>query len=247
MTGDEIALIMAGGEGSRMARTHPHLPKALIEVGGVPLIVITLERLRAIGVADVWVSLHHRAQEIIHTLRGRPDLDGLRLEFIVEEEPLGTIGALAELDGIGRTVLVQNGDLLSGIDLAAMRAMHHERDADLTIATHDEHHRLKLGEVITDDRGTVVEYREKPVKRFRISSGTYLVSSACLSLCTPCVFTSFPDFVNLAVREGRRVVDHHHDAAWIDVNDDADLARAERILQADRAAFLPHRLAEGGG
>ena len=188
-----LGLIMAGGEGTRMARTRPQVPKAMVEVGGVPLVVRSLQRLRTAGITDVRVSLHHRAQEIIHALRRRSDLDGVAISFIVEEEPLGTIGALAELDGVDRDVLVQNADLLSSIDLDALCATHRNREAGLTIATHFEHHRLKLGEVITDGQGRVTRYREKPVKEYRISSGTYVVSPDCLSLCKSCVFTPFPD------------------------------------------------------
>ena len=132
MTRQISALIMAGGEGSRMARSLSRIPKTLVEVGGRPLIVHTIQRLLATGVARIRVSLHHRAQEIIHHLRGRSDLPQSKLEFIVEEEPLGTIGALAELRGLGHHVLVQNGDLLSAIDLNALCARHFERQRPLS-------------------------------------------------------------------------------------------------------------------
>jgi NDP-sugar pyrophosphorylase family protein len=236
----EAALIMAGGEGTRMARTRPHVPKTLVELAGYPLIVLMMRRLRAVGIADIWVSVHHRAQEIIHHLRGRADLRGLSIEFIVEEEPLGTIGALAEMRLLDRPVLVQNGDLLSGIDLDALRACHSQRCADLTIATHLEFHRLKLGEVVTNGDGEVIEYREKPVKEFKISSGTYLVSPAALRHCRACVFTPFPEFVEHALRAGCRVIEMHHDAPWIDINDDADLTRAQRMFEQDPMAFGVH-------
>ena len=108
-----------------MARSQPGVPKALVEVSGFPLIVLAIRSLTAAGVRDIRVSVHHRAQEIIHELRRRSDVAQASVEFIVEEEPLGTIGALAELRGLKCDVLVQNADLLSGIDLGAMRLMAH--------------------------------------------------------------------------------------------------------------------------
>lgn len=240
MTREVIALITAGGEGTRMAHSHPGTPKALVEVGGRPLIVHTIHRLLAADIGRIHVSLHHRAQQIIHQLRKRSDLPQHVLEFIVEEEPLGTIGALGELRGSDRHVLIQNGDLLSGIDLAGFCASHFERDADLTIATHDEHHRLRLGEVVVQPDGRVTAYLEKPVKQFRISSGTYLVSPAAVDLCEAGVFTPFPTFVTRVITQGCRVFGFHHDASWIDVNDGRDLEEARRMFADDPVAFGVH-------
>jgi NDP-sugar pyrophosphorylase family protein len=240
MTGRTMALIMAGGEGRRMARSQPGVPKALVEVAGFPLIVLSIRRLAEAGIRDIRVSVHHRAQEIIHELRRRSDIPQAGLEFIVEEEPLGTIGALAEFRDLCGDVLVQNADLLSGIDLRAMLSRHRERDADVTIATHIEYHRLKLGEVLTRSKGEVVEYSEKPIKQYRISSGTYVVSPGSLSICEPSVYSPLPDFVNLAIEGGKRVIEFHHDAPWIDVNDEADLIRAQTMFEEDPVAFGIH-------
>jgi NDP-sugar pyrophosphorylase family protein len=240
MMHETVALIMAGGEGRRMARSQPGVPKALVEVSSYPLIVLAIRRLVEAGVRDIRVSVHHRAQEIIHELRRRQDVPQSGLEFIVEEEPLGTIGALADLRGTEANVLVQNADLLSGIDLRGMLTQHRERDARITIATHIEFHRLKLGEVLTRSRGEVVEYSEKPIKQYRISSGTYVVSPECLELCVPSLFTPLPDFVNLAIAGGHRVIEFHHDSPWIDVNDEKDLRQAQTMFDEDPVAFGVH-------
>jgi NDP-sugar pyrophosphorylase family protein len=248
VTRHPIALVMAGGAGSRMARTTPLVPKPLVTVGGEPLILLTIRRLLAVGIDDIRVAVHHRGQEIIHELRRRRDLPQERIGFIVEEDPLGTIGALAELRGVDSDVLVQNGDLLSGIDLGALLRHHRDGAADLTVATHLEHHRLRLGEVVTDGDGTVLDYLEKPVKQFRISSGTNVIGPRCLELCPPCVFTPFPEFVREAVRRGRRVVEFHHDKPWIDVNDGADLRCAERMFEDDPVGFgAPRSTGTGTG
>ena len=237
---DFAALLMAGGAGSRMASVNPAVAKCLTEIGGTPLIALTIKRLLRAGIREIHIALHHRAQEIIHHLRARHDLERAQLHFVIEEEPLGTIGAIAELRDLDRHLLVQNADLLSGIDLARMCAFHRASNADLSIATHIEYHRLKLGEVSVDNSGQVTAYAEKPVKQYRISSGTYMVAPGCASLAETCSFTSFPDFVNAAVARRLLVMEFAHDAPWIDVNDGDDLAQAQVMFRQDPIAFGVH-------
>jgi NDP-sugar pyrophosphorylase family protein len=228
-----LALLVAGGRGERLAATHPQRPKALIEVGGVALLDRNLERVAAAGLRDVWIALGHRAEEIakhVFSRAGTPEL-------IVERTPLGTIGALAYVPQPERDVLVVNADLFSAIDLAALLAVHAQRQADLTIATHHEEHRLKLGEVAVDDAGRVTAYLEKPTKRWRISSGTYVVGARARALLVAGEACGFPTLVERALAQELAVVHHDHGAPWLDVNDAADLAAAERLLAVEAERF----------
>jgi len=150
MPDQSVALIMAGGEGTRMAKTQPAVPKPLVDLGGIPLIEIMIRQLLNAGFVDIRLALRHKADMIIDHVKKLPDVDHKRLQFMVEKEPLGTIGSLAQLRELGRTVLVANGDLLSGMDLQRFVRFHRQEKADMTIATHTEYHRLKLGEVIQE-------------------------------------------------------------------------------------------------
>ena len=231
-----LGMVMAGGRGTRMAASHPFAPKTLVHVAGVPLLEIVLDQLQRGGVPEICVALRHEAERIQRWVAALPGAAEGRVRCLVEPEPLGTIGALWLVRDEQRTIAVMNGDLLSGVDLAAMFAFHRERGADLTIATHTEYHRLKLGEVVTrDDR--VVEYREKPVKEYRISSGIYLLEPSVLRLLVRCEWLGFPDLARRAIDAGLRVLEYFHDEPWLDVNDAADLAQAEEMLRRDPAAF----------
>src|SRR5690606_14178861 len=105
-----------------------------------------------------------------------------------------------------------------------------------TIATHVESRRLEFGEVVTDAAGNVLAYREKPLVQVRISSGTYAFSPAAVARVRGGP-TSLPDLVEDAIAGGLRVVDCPHDAAWLDVNDAATLARARALAAAEPEAF----------
>jgi hypothetical protein len=132
-----------------------------------------------------------------------------------------------------RTIAVMNGDLLSGVDLGGLFAFHREHQADLTIATHAEHHRLKLGEVVTGPDHRVVDYVEKPVKEYRISSGIYLVEPPVLRLLERREWLGFPELARRAIGSGLRVIPGGTSAAR------AGSASAGRILARPAARAGP--------
>ena len=237
MPGQSIALIMAGGEGTRMARTRPAMPKPLVDLGGLPLIEILIRQLLGAGFRDIRLALRHKAEMVIDHVKKLPDVPEDVIRFLVEDEPLGTIGSLAQIRDEGRTVLVANGDLLSGLDLKTFFAFHRGKGADLTIATHQEFHRLKLGEVISGPDHTILDYLEKPVKSYRISSGIYLLEPPILALCRQKEWLQFPHLVKQAIDVKLKVLEHYHTEPWLDVNDEGDLARAREMFLEDPVAF----------
>ena len=241
------AMIVAGGHGRRMARTHA-VPKPLVPLAGIPLIEIVVRKCLRAGFRPVTLALGHAAEEILAHVRGCGDLAQDEISSVIESEPLGTAGALSLLDAWRGTQLLVNGDLLSAIDLEQMLERHRRWQADLTIAVHFESHRLELGEVVTADEERVTDYLEKPLKQYRISSGTYLLEPSMCELIPCGQAIDVPDLVHGAVRAGRRVFAHVHGRPWIDVNDAALRGRAEQMLCAspeifgvDRARVLRER------
>jgi len=216
-----------------MARTHPDVPKPLVEVAGRSLLEIVLRRAFAAGASEAWLMLGHRAEEIRAHVRGLAGLPQDSISYFVEDDPLGTIGALHHLRSATRSLLVTNCDLLTGLDLGAMLEMHHQRLSDLTAATHDERMPLAYGEVLTDFEGNVLAYHEKPTKVFRVSSGINVVEPHVLGLLADRRHLDFPALVERAIEADLHLHEFFHDTAWIDVNDAADLARAQELAAAD--------------
>ncbi len=237
MPGQSVALIVAGGEGTRMAKTRPSVPKPLVELGGIPLIEIMIRQLLKAGIRDIRLALRYKADQIIAHMKQCPGVNQEYLAFIVEEEPLGTIGSRAQLKEVGRTVMVANGDLLSGVDLKDLFDFHRREGADMTITTHTEYHRLKLGEVAAGPDHRVTDYREKPVKEYRISSGIYLLEPPLLALCRKQEWLQFPNLVQKALEVKLKIVEYHHTAPWLDINNEEDLAAAREMFSQDPVAF----------
>jgi NDP-sugar pyrophosphorylase family protein len=221
-----LGLILAGGAGTRMTASGVATPKPLLEVGGTPLLERLVHQLRAAGAAEIHVALHHRADEIRERLE--PRLASVR--WIVEDEPLGTIGVLGTLRGARRDVVALNGDLLTHLDPAELVRAHRTSNAAVTVATHTHEVRLPYGEVLLERSGRVAGVREKPVKGYRVASGAYAFAPAAVELVAAGEALGAPDLVARALRAGLAVRALHHGAAWIDVNAAADLAAGRRLF-----------------
>ena len=221
------ALVMAGGRGSRL---RGDVPKPLARVLGVPLVELALRRLHRAGLRDVTLALGHGAEEVRAHLRAWRDAP-LQPELVVEEQPLGTLGALGLLPADGRAVLATNVDLVTASDPRALLEAFAAGRGELLLATRAERHRLRFGEVLADADGRVTDYLEKPEKSWRIAAGTCLVGPATRALLSRGERLDGPELVRRALAANLLVVAHPDEAPWVDVNDADDLRAAEELLR----------------
>jgi mannose-1-phosphate guanylyltransferase / phosphomannomutase len=180
------AAIVAGGLGTRAASlTADAIPKALLPVGGVPIIFRQLRVLRREGITSVDVLAGHLGGRLQSALEPEAAALGLRLQIIIEPKPLGTAGCLRALNpGVEETLIVY-GDMLFDIALAPLAEFHRRHEALLTIVAHPNDH-PRTSDLIIEENGLVKDilpYR-KPRKddhRNLVPAGLYLASSAFIS------------------------------------------------------------------
>ena len=235
-----VVLIMAGGKSSRMRESGNACHKALREVGGVSLIERNLTQVLAAGIRDVFVAVSvgeesiqqfvaQRGQDLAHQANAS-------IHLLVEQEPLGTIGIAGQLASLAQEVLVLNVDNLTTLCLRSFVQHHHDNAAAMTIATHIEHFRIPLGEVVvTDDQ--ITAYREKPNHPVRISSGAYVLASRTCSWIEPQQRTDIPALIPLLQAKNESILAFKHSSHWIDINDDDSLARAEQLVGQNKQEF----------
>src|SRR5579863_5337094 len=181
------AVILVGGEGTRLRPLTYSVPKQMLPVAEVPLIERVLAHLVGHGVTDVVLSLGYRPDAFIDAF---PDgtCAGATLAYAVEEEPLDTAGAIryaAVSAGIDGTFLVFNGDVLSDLDVTALVAFHHARGAEGTIALTPVEDPSAFGVVETAADGRVRAFIEKPAPGTAptnlINAGSYVLEASVLS------------------------------------------------------------------
>jgi mannose-1-phosphate guanylyltransferase len=240
------AVIVAGGFGTRMLPLTERRPKHLLEVAGVPFLEHQVSRLAEAGVDHVVLATSYRA-ELFEPVLGDGSRWGVRLTYVQEQEPLGTAGAIRNVAGVlgddpEGAVVILNGDILSGHDLAAQLA-DFERprggqavDVSLHLVTVEDPR--AFGCVPTDEEGRVTGFLEKseaPVTN-QINAGCYLFRRRVIDRIPAGRVVSveretFPELV----AGGALVVGYVEDAYWRDVGNPRSLAAASRDLVLGRA------------
>jgi mannose-1-phosphate guanylyltransferase len=177
------AILLVGGKGTRLRPLTVHTPKPMLPVAGVPFTAHQIARARAAGVTRVVLGTSYKA-EVFAEHFGDGGALGLELRYEVEDEPLGTGGAIrhaaaALSSGPDDPVLVFNGDVLSGLDIAGLVEQHQAADADVTLYLTRVADPRPFGLVPTDERGRVTAFLEKPqtpeeIVTDQINAGCYV-------------------------------------------------------------------------
>jgi dTDP-glucose pyrophosphorylase len=235
-----VALIMAGGRSERMRASSGPQHKALVRILGLSMLERNLCKLLSFGFREIVVAINAQESELERYVADRgmalAAARGARLQCLKEDVPLGTIGIARELKGWSEAVLVVNVDNLTALDLRLLVDRHLESGAALTIATHVEPFQIPFGEVRLNG-DFITDYLEKPVRRIRVSSGTYVLAPKACELINAVPPTSVPQLFEALIRQGEPVMAFEHTAAWIDVNDAAAAARAEQLIRDHLCEF----------
>lgn len=239
------AVILVGGQGTRLRPLTLSAPKPMLPTAGVPFLEHQLSRIRAAGITHVVLGTSYRA-EVFETHFGDGSAFGLELEYVVETEPLGTGGGIGNVAGHLRadTVMVFNGDVLSGVDLTALLATHRVHDAEVTLYLTRVADPRAFGCVPTDAQGRVLAFLEKdpnPVTD-QINAGTYVFNRAVIDTIpagrpVSVERETFPGLLGA----GARVYGHVETAYWRDLGTPSDFiaGSADLVRGLAPTAALP--------
>ncbi len=222
----DTAILMAGGLGQRLRPLTDNLPKPLLEVGGVPLLLRTIELIRGHGVTKVFVSVNYLADKVKQAIGDGSQWD-VQVEYLEESEPLDTGAGLALLKETSGPFFVLNGDILTDLDLTAMARQHHLAENLATIATYLFPAPLPYG-VMHRDGDRIVEIEEKPVFLYPINAGMYLFSARALDFVKHGKPLAMVGFLNQLATEGEKVGRFALIEYWNDVGSHEDFERAQK-------------------
>ncbi len=183
------AVVMGGGEGSRLRPLTCRLPKPMVPLCNQPVMEYLLQLLRRHECTHIYVTLHYLADEIISHFGNGSDF-GLRMHYSVEQEPMGTAGSVGLLrNSLDNTFFVVSGDALTDFDLQRALRYHKEKKAKATLVLTSVPNPLEFGVVVTDNDGRVQRFLEKPswgeVFSDTVNTGIYILEPDVLDLIPP--------------------------------------------------------------
>lgn len=219
------AILLAGGEGTRLRPLTARLPKPMVPLFGRPVLEHLLLLLRRHGIRQAAVTLGYLPEKVTDYF-GDGSAWGMELTYFTEETPLGTAGAVRACRDFldGEDCIVLSGDCVCDFDLTACMELHHSRQAEVTLLLHRVAEPLEYGLVRTDDAGRVTQFVEKPgwsqVVTDQVNTGIYLLQNGVLDQIpdgTPYDFSR--DLFPKLLEQGRTVCGDLPHGYWRDMGD----------------------------
>jgi mannose-1-phosphate guanylyltransferase/phosphomannomutase len=247
------AVVMAGGEGSRLRPLTINRPKPMVSIVNKPCLGHIFDLLQRHGITDAFVTLQYLASQIQDSF-GDGGSVGMRLRYSIEETPLGTGGSVRQIgDALDDTFIVISGDALTDIDLSAVVAFHRERKAAVTLTLYHVPNPLEYGVVITDPAdGRITKFLEKPswgeVFSDTINTGIYVIEPRVLERYKVGeTFDFSKDLFPQLLADGEPLFGHIASGYWTDVGSIPEYARANAdvLLGKVKAGKLGRELLPG--
>ncbi len=239
------AVVLVGGEGTRLRPLTLSTPKQMLPIVGVPMIERVLAHLASHGIDEAILSLGYLPHAF---LEAYPDgvAAGIKLIYAVEPDPRDTAGAVrfaADFGAIDSTFVVVNGDVLTDLDLTALLAFHRDHGAEGTIHLHPVADPSAFGVVPTDSSGRVEAFVEKPARdeapTNEINAGTYILEASVLDRIPPNGRISIERETFPAMVRAGTLFARSDDSYWIDTGTPATYLQAHDDLVSGRRAGIP--------
>ncbi len=222
---DLSAVIMAGGYGKRLLPLTESVPKPMLPVGDRPLLEHVIEQLRRSGIREMNMTTHY-LPESISSHFGDGNGFGVRLNYLKEENPMGTAGGVKLMKRPEGAFLVVNGDILTGVPFQEMLMYHRKHRAEITVGVRKYEVQVPFGVVQCEDVH-ITGLQEKPSLSFFINAGTYLLEPSAYDSIPDGQPFDMTDLIKKLIVEGRTVVGFPIMEYWIDVGRPEDYKKVQ--------------------
>ena len=230
------AVILAGGTGTRLRPYTVVLPKPLMPIGEFPILEVIVRQLARCGFDRITMAVNHQA-ELIKAFFQDGAKWGLRIDYSLEDQPLGTMGPLRLIGDLPEHFLVMNGDILTDLDFAKLHDDHAASGSVFTISSSCREDVIDFG-VLETDNGRLVNFREKPRAQYEVSMGVYMLSTRVLDYIPRERLYGFDSLMLDLIAAGETVAVRRFGGYWLDIGRPDDYARAIDEFAAMRGRFL---------
>ncbi|MEA3447195.1 MAG: nucleotidyltransferase family protein [Bacteroidota bacterium] len=223
------AVIMAGGRGKRLRPITDTIPKPMIELGGKPIIEHNIDRLISYGIENVYISVNYLKEQIIAYF-GDGTKKGINIQYIEEEQPLGTAGALSLVKEFENDILLTNSDLFTNIDYEDLYLNFLKKNADMAIASIP--YTVNIPYAIFEEKHTNIKgFKEKPSNTHYANAGIYIIKQKLLKYIPENQFYNTTDLMEACIAKKETLIHNPVIGYWIDIGKHEDLKRAQEIVK----------------
>jgi NDP-sugar pyrophosphorylase family protein len=206
-------------------------------IGDYPILEVVVRQLVRDGFTRVTMAVNHQA-ELIRAFFGDGSKWGLQIDYSLEDQPLGTMGPLKGIADLPEHFLVMNGDVLTDLDFAAFHAEHTDANRLFTISSCHRHQKIDYGVLRPSDNGTLHGFEEKPVARYEVSMGIYMVSRAVLAHVPAHGPYGFDELMRDLLDAKKTVHVRRFDGYWLDIGRADDYQQAIDEFAGMKQRFL---------
>lgn len=220
--------IMAGGFGTRLRPLTDNCPKPMLKVGNKPILETVIRSFIKAGFCNFYISTHYMPEQIHQHFGDGSDL-GVKISYVHEEEPLGTGGALGLLpEDLPKDLplIMINGDVLTKVDFLRLLSFHVENDADATMCVREYDYQIPYG-VINGEGSKITSMVEKPIQRFFVNAGVYVVSPRVIQSVKKNQKIDMPTLLEKHMEERQKVLMFPIHEYWLDIGRMDDFNRAQ--------------------
>lgn len=220
------AVIMAGGRGQRLQPLTDTTPKPLLKIGSKPIMEHNLDRLAKYGIDDFWVPVNYLGDQIENYF-GNGKQKNVKIEYVWENEPLGTIGAVSKITNfVHDYVLVTNSDLLTNVDYENFFLDFVAQEADFAVLTIPYQVNIPYAVLETKD-GAIKSFKEKPTYTYYSNGGIYLMKKEVLKYIPKNRFYNSTDLMENLIKNNYKVISYAFLGYWLDVGKHEDFEKAQ--------------------
>jgi len=219
--------LMAGGFGKRLQPMTNSMPKPLLSIGKKPILETIISQFISAGFYNFYISTHYKA-EMIRNYFGDGSKWNINIKYIHEEQPLGTAGALGLLpnEEIMFPIIMMNGDILTKINFEELLKFHNLEGGDATMCVREYDFQVPYG-VVKSDGYQIEEIIEKPVHKFFINAGVYVLSKHIVDELSGSEYVDIPNFFNTLTQSGSKINMFPLHEYWLDIGRVDEFERAE--------------------
>ena len=227
---DNPVFLMAGGFGKRLRPLTMVTPKPLLKVGSKPILQNILEQFIESGFHNFYISTHYKA-DMVRDHFGNGDAWDVNINYIYENEPLGTAGALGLLpkDMPDLPILMMNGDLLTKVNIEHLLHFHQEQDGIATMCVREYDFQVPYG-VIKSDGYQIKSIVEKPVHNFFVNAGIYVLEPSLVKSVNGAGYLDMPCLLEQKIECGEQINMFPIHEYWLDIGQMEEFERANKEL-----------------